>query len=76
MRRLLVACVIALAAFAAVSGTFALSAASSTPVEAKTCGKCPMVCYGVTCDDGKVYCNACLAACAGAHHCVPGGAYR
>lgn len=73
MRRMIAACVVAVAIFAAVAGTFALLAASSTPVEAKSCGICPLYCIGVTCDDGKTYCNSCLAACAGAHNCVVTG---
>ena len=74
MKRMLAACVVVLAVFAAVAGSFALLAVSSTPVEAaKPCGICPLYCIGVTCDDGKTYCNSCIAACAGAHHCVTTG---
>jgi hypothetical protein len=46
-----------------------LLVATSTPAMAK-CGICPYVCIGVTCDNGKTYCNSCIAACAGAHNCV------
>jgi hypothetical protein len=37
------------------------------------CGICPQYCIGVTCDDGRTYCNSCIAACAGAHNCVVTG---
>jgi hypothetical protein len=33
------------------------------------CGICPRICYEVTCDDGRTYCNSCIAACSGAHNC-------
>ncbi len=68
MRRMLAALVVVVAICAAISGTLALS---STPAHAKGCGICPMICIPVICDNGKVYCNGCLAACAGAHNCVP-----
>jgi hypothetical protein len=70
MKRMLAACVIMLAVFAVLVGTVALVATTSTPAMAK-CGICPMYCSPVLCDNGKVYCNTCLAACAGAGHCVP-----
>jgi hypothetical protein len=71
MKRMLAACVIVLAIFATVAGSLALT---STPAAAaKPCGICPMYCIGVTCDNGKTYCNPCLAACAGAHNCVVTG---
>jgi hypothetical protein len=71
MKRMVAACVIVLAVFAALAGSFALT---STPAQAaKHCGPCPLYCIGVTCDDGRTYCNSCLAACAGAHHCVTTG---
>ena len=73
MRKLVAACVIALSVLAAIAGSAALLAATSTPVEAKRCGICPLYCIGVTCDDGRTYCNSCLAACAGAHNCVTTG---
>ncbi|MBZ5638074.1 MAG: hypothetical protein LAO51_04865 [Acidobacteriia bacterium] len=72
MRRMLAACVIVVAVFAAIAGSWALLAVSSTPAEAK-CGICPYYCIGVTCDNGRTYCNSCLAACAGAHNCVVTG---
>ncbi len=68
MRRTLASCVVALAILAAVAGSLALS---STPAAAKRCGTCPLICYPVVCDNGQVYCNSCLAACAGAHNCHP-----
>ena len=60
-------CTVAFALAAVIIGA---AASLSTPVEAKPCGRCPLICVGVTCDDGKTYCNSCLAACAGAGHCV------
>ncbi len=70
MRKLIAACVVVVAVYAAIAGTWALLAVTSTPAEAK-CGICPLVCFPVVCDNGKIYCNTCLAACAGAHNCVP-----
>lgn len=72
MKKLFGACLIAFAVFAALAGSVTLLATTSTPAMAK-CGICPYVCFPVTCDNGHVYCNSCLAACAGAHNCVPGG---
>jgi hypothetical protein len=63
---------VAFTVLAAVAGGAALMTASATPAVAK-CGICPYVCIGVTCDDGKTYCNSCIAACAGAHNCVVTG---
>ena len=68
MKKLARAGVIALTVLAAAGGTFTLLTATSTPAMAR-CGKCPLYCIGVTCDDGHTYCNSCLAACAGAGHC-------
>ena len=68
-RRILASFVVTLAIAAAAAGSLALS---STPAQAK-CGICPLYCIGVLCDDGHVYCNSCLAGCAGAHHCHPIG---
>ena len=73
-KKILAACLMAFSAFAILAGSLTLLVATSTPVEAKRCGICPLYCIGVTCDDGKTYCNSCLAACAGAHHCTAGGA--
>jgi hypothetical protein len=73
MKKLFAACLVAFAVVAALAGSVTLLATTSTPAMAK-CGICPLYCIGVTCDDGRVYCNSCLAACAGAHHCVAGGA--
>ena len=70
MRRTLAACVVVLAVFAVVAGSWAALVVTSTPVQAK-CGICPYVCFPVVCDNGHVYCNSCLAGCAGAHNCVP-----
>lgn len=72
MRKLFAACMIALTVLVALAGSVALLTATSTPAMAK-CGICPQYCIGVTCDDGRTYCNSCLAACAGAHHCVTTG---
>jgi hypothetical protein len=58
--------------FAAIAGGAALMTATATPAVAK-CGICPLYCIGVTCDNGKTYCNSCFAACAGAKNCVPTG---
>ena len=73
MRRLMAACVMTLSVLAAAMGGLALATSTATPVEAKSCGICPHYCIGVTCDNGKTYCNSCLAACAGAHNCVTTG---
>lgn len=70
MKRIFAASLVAFGLFAIVFASFTLF--SATPVEAK-CGICPHICIGVTCDDGKTYCNSCLAACAGAHNCVVTG---
>ena len=72
MKKLFAACLIVFAVFAAIAGSVTLIAATSTPVMAK-CGICPLYCLPVTCDNGHTYCNSCLAACAGAHNCTPGG---
>ncbi len=72
MKKLSAAFLVSFTVFAAVAGGFALLTATSTPAMAK-CGICPLYCNGVTCDDGRTYCNSCLAACAGAHHCVTTG---
>jgi hypothetical protein len=72
MKKLFAATVIVFAVLAALAESVTLLAATSTPAMAK-CGICPYVCIGVTCDDGRTYCNSCLAACAGAHHCVTTG---
>ena len=72
MKKLSAACLVAFTVFAAVAGGFALLTATSTSAMAK-CGICPRYCIGVTCDDGKTYCNSCIAGCAGAHHCVVTG---
>lgn len=72
MRKMLAGIVIVLAVFAALAGTVTLVAQTSTPAMAH-CGVCPMYCLPVTCDNGHVYCNSCLAACAGAQNCVPMG---
>ncbi|HKQ60510.1 MAG TPA: hypothetical protein VJS92_04445 [Candidatus Polarisedimenticolaceae bacterium] len=61
------------ALLAALAGGFSLLVAGSPPVAAAHCRPCPLYCIGVTCDDGRTYCNSCLAACAGAHHCVVTG---
>ena len=68
MKRILAASLMAFGLFAIVFASFTLL--SATPVEAK-CGVCPLYCIGVICDNGHVYCNSCLAACAGAHNCHP-----
>ncbi len=74
MKRLLVACVLTLAVCAMLAGSLAVS---STPAQAKaTCGRCPLYCLEVICDNGKIYCNSCLAACAGAKNCTTIGAAR
>jgi hypothetical protein len=72
MKRLSAACLVAFSVIAAVAGGFALLTATSTPAMAK-CGICPQYCIGVTCDNGKTYCNSCIAACAGAKNCVTTG---
>ena len=72
MKKMLAVCMIMLAVSAVLVGTVALVATTSTPAMAK-CGICPYVCIGVTCDNGRTYCNSCLAACAGAHNCVVTG---
>jgi hypothetical protein len=61
MKKLIFRAVIVVAALSAVPGAAVLAK--------KPCGPCPLNCTEVTCDDGRTYCNACLAACAGAHHC-------
>jgi len=61
MKKLIFRAAIVLVALSAVPGGAALAR--------KPCGPCPFICTEVTCDDGRTYCNACLAACAGAHHC-------
>ena len=68
MKKLSAACLVAFTVFAAVAGGFALLTTTATPAMAK-CGPCPYICIGVTCDNGRTYCNSCLAACAGAHNC-------
>ena len=70
MKKTLAAAVVALVMIAVIAGSLALG---STPAAAKTCGKCPLYCIGVTCDNGRTYCNSCIAACAGAHNCVVTG---
>jgi hypothetical protein len=72
MKKLLAAAVMAFAVLAALAGSVTLVATTSTPAMAK-CGICPTICIGVTCDNGKTYCNSCYAACAGAHNCVVTG---
>ena len=72
MKKLAAVGLIVFAVFTALAGTVTLVAQTSTPAMAK-CGICPDICIGVTCDDGKTYCNSCFAACAGAHHCVVTG---
>ena len=72
MKKLSAACLVAFTVFAGVAGGFALLTATATPAMAK-CRICPLICSEVTCDDGRTYCNSCLAACAGAHNCTPGG---
>ena len=72
MKKLCAMAVMVFAVLAALAGSVTLLATTSTPAMAK-CGICPYVCIGVTCDDGRTYCNSCLAACAGAHHCVTTG---
>jgi len=73
MKKLLATSLVAFTIFAGVVGAFSLLVATATPVNAKHCGPCPLYCIGVTCDNGHTYCNACLAACAGAHNCVVTG---
>jgi len=73
MKKLFGACLILFAVFAGIAGSVTLLATTSTPAMAK-CGICPLYCLEVTCDDGRTYCNSCLAGCAGAHHCHTGGA--
>jgi hypothetical protein len=68
MKKLSNACLIVLTTFAVIGGAFTLLTATATPAMAK-CGICPHYCIGVTCDDGRTYCNSCLAGCAGAHNC-------
>ena len=72
MKKLSSACLLAFTIAAVVAGSFALLTTTATPAMAK-CGACPRICIGVTCDDGKTYCNSCIAGCAGAHHCVVTG---
>lgn len=72
MKKLSAACLVAFTVLAGIAGTFTLLTATSTPAMAK-CGICPHYCIGVTCDNGRTYCNSCLAACAGAHNCVTTG---
>ena len=72
MNKRIAAYVLVLAAFAAVAGGAALRPQPTT-LGKTHCGTCPLICSEVTCDNGRTYCNACLAACAGAHNCVPGG---
>ena len=72
MKKLSAVFLIAFSVFAIIAGGLTLLTATSTPAMAK-CGICPHYCIGVTCDDGKTYCNSCLAGCAGAHHCVVTG---
>ena len=72
MKKLSAACLVAFTVLSAVAGGFALLTATATPAMAK-CGICPRYCIGVTCDDGRTYCNSCIAACAGAHNCVTTG---
>jgi hypothetical protein len=72
MKKLSATFLVAFTIFAGIAGSFALLTATATPAMAK-CGKCPLYCIGVTCDNGHTYCNSCLAACAGAHNCVTTG---
>jgi hypothetical protein len=72
MKKLFGACLIVFAVFAATAGSVTLLAQTSAPAKPR-CRICPLYCIGVTCDDGQTYCNSCLAACAGAHNCTPGG---
>jgi hypothetical protein len=72
MKKLSSACLIVLTTLAVIGGALTLLTATATPAMAK-CGICPRYCIGVTCDDGRTYCNACIAGCAGAHHCVVTG---
>jgi hypothetical protein len=71
MKKLFAACLIAFAVVAALAGSVTLLATTSTPAMAK-CGICPLYCIPIHCDNGKVYCNQCLADCAHAGHCTPG----
>jgi hypothetical protein len=43
-----------------------------TEAQARPC-ICPMIYAPVLCDNGRVYSNACVAACAHAKNCVPIG---
>ena len=72
MKKLCTTCLVVFAVAAALAGSVTLLTTTSTPAMAK-CGICPQYCIGVTCDDGRTYCNSCIAACAGAHHCVTTG---
>ncbi len=68
MRRTLAACVVVLAVLAVIAGSLAVT---STPASAKPPCRCPLYCIEVICDNGQVYCNSCLAGCAGAKNCHP-----
>ena len=68
-RRLLGRAVIAFAVvLAIVIGALSLF----TPVQAAGC-MCPMIYAPVQCDNGRIYSNGCVAACAHAKNCVPVG---
>jgi len=43
-----------------------------TEAQARAC-ICPMIYAPVLCDNGRIYSNACVAACAHAKNCVPIG---
>ncbi len=67
-KKLCSAGLVAFIAISAIAGSFALLTTTATPAMAR-CGPCPNICIGVTCDNGRTYCNSCIAACAGAKNC-------
>lgn len=74
-KRIVTTGLIVLALFVTATGVLAPINKSeiTQPVVNAHCGPCPLYCIGVTCDNGRTYCNSCLAACAGAHNCVVTG---
>jgi len=68
-RRVLATSVVTFSTVAFILGSMTLFAPAAQAK--KRCGICPLFCLEVICDDGNVYCNSCLAGCAGAHNCHP-----
>lgn len=72
MKRILIACALALALVATVIGSVSLYSETSTRVEAAPC-RCPLIYAPVVCDHNRTYSNQCFADCHNAKNCVPTG---